>query len=468
LVEFALITPVLVLVLLGIFDFGRALFTYAQASSSLRRALRYGVVLGDTPSGPQYLDCETMYDMASNVFFANSQTVTVRYFLAESYPASLPADGNCDTNGEVADDEIENGDLLNIQVTTTVRLITPGVSSIAQDLTFTMEGHRTIVKELTFGAVGVGDEDLDGLGDAWELTYFPNTFEGSTGDPDGDGCDNECEETHGTDPTNPDTDGDGLNDNDEINTHSTHPTVPDTDGDGLSDGDEVNTHGTDPLDDDSDDDALTDGDEVNTHGTDPLDDDSDNDTLTDGDEVNTHGTDPLDDDSDGDTLIDGDEVNGPHIWGPTDPNDPNTDGDPYGYDDGTEVAHGTDPNDPGDPPAIDQVTGLDQAPIPLRECGSPIADNYMGLEWNSVAGVDGYYIYADGLLVGETVGAGTTQCGGSVAGCFSFAPPFPDPPDPGAWTPGYWYDYQVAGHIGGWHIGPLSSVFPHDCDFDDD
>jgi hypothetical protein len=153
-------------------------------------------------------------------------------------------------------------------------------------------------------------------------------------------------------------------------------------------------------------------------------------------------------------------VNGPHIWAPTDPNDPNTDGDPYGYDDGTEVANGTDPNDPDDPPAIDQVTGLDREPPPLSECGSPIADNYMGLVWDPVAGVDGYYIYADGALVGETVGAVSIQCGGSVAGCFGL--------DPGAWIPGHWFDYEVAGHIGGWHIGPLSSVFSHDCDFDDD
>jgi hypothetical protein len=44
----------------------------------------------------------------------------------------------------------------------------------------------------------------------------------------------------GTDPTNPDTDEDGLNDGEEVNTYNTDPTNPDTDEDGLSDGEEVN------------------------------------------------------------------------------------------------------------------------------------------------------------------------------------------------------------------------------------
>jgi len=44
----------------------------------------------------------------------------------------------------------------------------------------------------------------------------------------------------GVNPTNPDTDGDGLSDGEEVNTYNTDPTNPDTDGDGLNDGEEVN------------------------------------------------------------------------------------------------------------------------------------------------------------------------------------------------------------------------------------
>ncbi|MCP5144393.1 MAG: VCBS repeat-containing protein [Gammaproteobacteria bacterium] len=59
-----------------------------------------------------------------------------------------------------------------------------------------------------------------------------------------------------------DTDGDGLNDDDETNVYGTLPDDADTDDDGLSDGDEVLTHGTDPNAADTDGDGLNDGEEV--------------------------------------------------------------------------------------------------------------------------------------------------------------------------------------------------------------
>ena len=146
-----------------------------------------------------------------------------------------------------------------------------------------------------------------------------------------------------------DTDGDSLNDYDEIYVHGTDPLNPDTDGDGLNDADEINVNGTDPLNSDSDGDGLSDGDEVNVYGTDPLDTDSDADSLTDGAEVNDLFTDPLNADTDGDGLIDGDEVNDYSA----DPLNPDTDGD--GFTDGQEIELGTDLLDPNDPAYIEEL-----------------------------------------------------------------------------------------------------------------
>ena len=56
-----------------------------------------------------------------------------------------------------------------------------------------------------------------------------------------------CEDGFGLDPTEADTDMDGLNDGDEVNVHFTNPYREDTDGDGVSDSYEVAV-GTDPLD----------------------------------------------------------------------------------------------------------------------------------------------------------------------------------------------------------------------------
>ena len=77
-------------------------------------------------------------------------------------------------------------------------------------------------------------------------------------DNDGDGLMDEEETMYGTDPGNPDTDGDGLNDGDEICINGTDPLDPDSDNDGISDGVEVE-NGLNPLTDDAIEDPDSDG-----------------------------------------------------------------------------------------------------------------------------------------------------------------------------------------------------------------
>ncbi len=161
-------------------------------------------------------------------------------------------------------------------------------------------------------------------------------------DHDKDGLTKREEQKLGTDPNNPDTDGDGLMDGEEVNTYFTNPLNPDTDADGLNDGDEVYKYKTDPNKADTDGDGLKDGDEVMNYKSDPLKTDTDDDGLKDGDEVLKYKTDPLKADTDGDGLNDGDEV----MTYKTDPLKMDTDGGTIG--DGVEVNRGTDPLDPSD------------------------------------------------------------------------------------------------------------------------
>ena len=157
-------------------------------------------------------------------------------------------------------------------------------------------------------------------------------------DIDGDGLGHIEEIEAGSDPHDPDTDGDGLSDYDEVMEHGTDPTDEDSDDDGLYDKNELDG-GTDPLDEDTDDDGLLDGEE-GLKGTDPLDEDSDDDGLLDGEEAD-YGTDPMDADTDDDGLDDGAEVSQG-----TDPTSTDTDGD--GCDDAEELSNGSDPLDPED------------------------------------------------------------------------------------------------------------------------
>jgi outer membrane protein OmpA-like peptidoglycan-associated protein len=217
-------------------------------------------------------------------------------------------------------------------------------------------------------------DDLNGYNN--KVNYEEETYDGyyqagigiifvsgsGSSDKDGDGLTKSEEKELGTDPNNPDTDGDGLNDGAEVRTNFTNPKNPDTDGDGLKDGEEVTTYKTDPIKTDTDLDGLTDGDEVLNYKTEPIVKDTDSDKLADGAEVIDIHTDPLIPDTDGDTLNDGDEV---QIQG-TDPLKADTDGD--GLKDGEEVTmYKTDPlKADTDAGSVDDFTEVNRGTNPLN------------------------------------------------------------------------------------------------------
>ncbi len=165
----------------------------------------------------------------------------------------------------------------------------------------------------------IDDSDGDGLPDSFELanTSPPSTTALIPSDDlenggAGDGLTNLQEYNLGTDPDNPDTDGDGLDDGPETqgvgSRPPTNPTMIDTDNDGLNDGVESNSGtfvdntdtGTNPTLNDTDGDGLTDNVETNTGlflstsntGTSPLETDSDNDGAADWYEIAAAFTDP--------------------------------------------------------------------------------------------------------------------------------------------------------------------------------
>jgi len=190
---------------------------------------------------------------------------------------------------------------------------------------YSSESSNPGTRDLICPYVSNDDSDDDGLQDGTEswngdgaittLTIGNSTSQATVGPPTGE-----------TDFCEPDTDGDGLTDGEEVALLGGLP-VDSVDGFtpviprrvSITFGVDVPLNSADAtipaLDDDSDNDGLSDYEEVNVTGTDPLDADSDNDTLSDANElIATGGTwpnrtfiqesDPLDPDTDDDDLHD--------------------------------------------------------------------------------------------------------------------------------------------------------------------
>jgi Flp pilus assembly protein TadG len=70
-VEFALVLPILLLVIYGLLEVGRLVFIYSSAVSAARQAARYGATTGLNVSGgvPRYQDCAGMREAAKKVGF---------------------------------------------------------------------------------------------------------------------------------------------------------------------------------------------------------------------------------------------------------------------------------------------------------------------------------------------------------------------------------------------------------------
>ena len=99
-VEFALVLPLLLLLLYGILEAGRLLFIYSSVVTASRQAVRYGSATGEGSGGvPRYQDCDGIRLAAQRVDYLNAfadDDIVIEYDSGPNTPISDTCDGAVD------------------------------------------------------------------------------------------------------------------------------------------------------------------------------------------------------------------------------------------------------------------------------------------------------------------------------------------------------------------------------------
>ena len=143
-VEFALVLPLLLLLVYGIIEAGRMLFIYSAALTSSREAARYGSAAGDIGGGiPHYADCAGIRAAARRIgVWAGIQDGDI----AVSYDHG-PGTGSFASCPLATDQVVHLGDRIQIQSVATYRPLIPMVRFSSFPITAIT--RRTIIKDVS-------------------------------------------------------------------------------------------------------------------------------------------------------------------------------------------------------------------------------------------------------------------------------------------------------------------------------
>jgi hypothetical protein len=143
LVEFSLILPVVLLLILGIIEFGRLMITYTAISSASREGARFGAAVGNEDFGilPPFEDCVGIRDAVKTVSRAFMQIEDSMISIQYDKGPGTGIYSTCAPSSE----EVELGDRIIVKITTTYEPLIPlGFGSFE----VISEAKRSIAREI--------------------------------------------------------------------------------------------------------------------------------------------------------------------------------------------------------------------------------------------------------------------------------------------------------------------------------
>jgi len=123
--EFALILPILLMLIYGIIEVGRLVFIFSSVANASRQAARYGAASGKINSVAFYQDCEGIRAVANqSAFIVNFDEINITYDRGVNADGTQVPIAGIDPNPSVdscpiKDYTVRNGDRIIVQVSTT-------------------------------------------------------------------------------------------------------------------------------------------------------------------------------------------------------------------------------------------------------------------------------------------------------------------------------------------------------------
>ena len=140
LVEFALILPAFLMLIMGIVEFGRLMITYAGVASASREAARYGATVGINTSGVEHFaDCAGIRAEAKRVAVIAPITdadITIQY----DNPSTGFFESSCPPS------QFELGDRIIVSVSITFDPIVPLID--LGSIPLSSETRRTVLRDV--------------------------------------------------------------------------------------------------------------------------------------------------------------------------------------------------------------------------------------------------------------------------------------------------------------------------------
>ena len=198
-VEFAIVLPILLLVVYGLIEVGRLIFIVASVNNASRQAVRYGSTSGVGPNGvPRYQDCSGIRAAAQNSDFLNvfeDADIEITYDNPDnviSYDATC--DGATDTSVTPS-----TGDRVNVKIDANFNAILPKflpflsrpvISESARTLLLTINIEPP--KEPTTVVITTDNPDPSEVGQLVLVTVIVNATTTPTGEVYITGADQNC------------------------------------------------------------------------------------------------------------------------------------------------------------------------------------------------------------------------------------------------------------------------------------